>query len=46
MKQTVHETRSVRARRELLKRLVVWIFIVFFAFSVGGAMIVVTFMGR
>ena len=35
-----HETRSARARREFWKRLGVWIFIVLFAFSVAGALVV------
>lgn len=37
-----HTTKAARARRELLKRLVVWVFIVFFALSVAGGLIVVT----
>jgi hypothetical protein len=36
-----HQTRSARARRELFKRLGVWIFIVFFALSVAGGLIFV-----
>ncbi|HEY3676919.1 MAG TPA: hypothetical protein VGK84_13110 [Candidatus Tumulicola sp.] len=46
MKRTVHEPRAARARREFWKRLAIWIFIGFFALSVGGAMVVVTFIGR
>lgn len=46
MKRGVHETRAVRARRDFWKRVAIWIFIGFFALSVGGAMIVVTFIGR
>ena len=45
MKRTIFDTRAVRARREFWKRLAIWIFIGFFALSVGGAMIVVTFIG-
>lgn len=37
-----HQTRAARARREFWKRLGVWIFIVFFALSVAGGLIVVT----
>jgi hypothetical protein len=37
-----HLTKAARARRESLKRLGVWIFIVFFALSVAGGLIVVT----
>ncbi len=37
-----HETRSSRARRTFWKRLIVWAFIVFFALSVAGGLIVVT----
>lgn len=37
-----HETRATRARRDFWKRLAVWIFIVFFALSVAGGLIVVT----
>jgi hypothetical protein len=36
------QTRASRARREFWKRLGVWIFIVFFALSVAGGLIVVT----
>jgi hypothetical protein len=36
-----YETRASRARRDFLKRLGVWIFIVFFALSVAGGLIVV-----
>jgi type VI protein secretion system component VasF len=46
VKRAVHETRSARARREFWKRLAIWVFIAFFALSVGGAMVVVTFIGR
>jgi preprotein translocase subunit SecG len=35
-------TKAARARREFLKRLGVWIFILFFALSVGGGLIVLT----
>jgi type VI protein secretion system component VasF len=37
-----YETRASRARRDLLKRLFVWAFIVFFALSVAGGLIVVS----
>ncbi len=36
-----HQTRASRARRDFWKRLAVWIFIVFFALSVAGGLIVV-----
>jgi hypothetical protein len=35
-----HETRAARTRRDFWKRLGVWIFIVFFALSVAGGLIV------
>lgn len=35
------ETRAARNRRDFWKRLGVWIFIVFFALSVAGGLIVV-----
>lgn len=35
-----HHTKAARARREQLKRLGVWIFIVFFALSVAGGLII------
>jgi hypothetical protein len=41
VKQTVHETRARRARRDLLKRVVLWIFIGFFALSAAGAAFIV-----
>lgn len=37
-----HQTRAARARREFFKRLGVWIFILFFALSVAGGLIVVS----
>ena len=40
-RRPTHETRSARARRDFWKRLGVWIFIVFFALSVAGGLIVV-----
>jgi len=40
-RRTTHETRARRNRREFWKRLGVWIFIVFFALSVAGGLIVV-----
>ncbi len=36
-----HHTRAARARRDFWKRFGVWIFIVFFALSVAGGLIVV-----
>ena len=39
-----HETRAARNRRDFWKRLAVWIFIVFFALSVAGGLIVLRFM--
>jgi hypothetical protein len=41
VKRTVHETRAGRARRDLLKRVVLWIFIAFFALSAAGAAFIV-----
>jgi hypothetical protein len=40
-RRPTHHTRAARARREFLKRIGVWIFIVFFALSVAGGLIVV-----
>jgi hypothetical protein len=40
--QTTHLTRSARQRREFWKRLGVWIFLIIFAFSVVGGLIVLT----
>jgi ABC-type microcin C transport system permease subunit YejE len=37
-----HQTRAARARRESLKRFGIWVFIVFFALSVAGGLIVIT----
>ena len=37
-----HQTRATRARRDLYKRIIVWTFIVFFALSVAGGLLVVT----
>jgi len=46
-RQPTHQTRSSRVRREFFKRFGVWIFIVFFALSVaGGLLIVVTARGQ
>jgi hypothetical protein len=36
-----YQTRAKRARREFWKRAGVWVFIVFFALSVAGGLIVV-----
>lgn len=41
-RRPTHMTKAARARREFLKRLGVWVFIVFFALSVAGGLIVVT----
>jgi hypothetical protein len=40
-RRPTHETRAARARRDFWKRLGVWIFILFFALSVAGGLIVV-----
>ncbi|HTX58384.1 MAG TPA: hypothetical protein VMH02_01820 [Verrucomicrobiae bacterium] len=37
-----HQTRSARARREFWKRLGIWIFLLIFAFSVVGGLIVIS----
>jgi hypothetical protein len=37
-----YQTRAARARRDFWKRFGVWIFIVFFALSVAGGLIVVS----
>jgi hypothetical protein len=36
----MHETRSARARRALIMRIGVWIFIGVFAFSVAGGLLI------
>gem|GEM_PF-2233615 len=36
-----HLTRAARARREFWKRFGVWVFIIFFALSVAGGLLVV-----
>jgi len=41
-RRPTHHTRAARARREFWKRFGVWIFIVFFALSVAGGLIVVS----
>jgi preprotein translocase subunit SecG len=41
-RRVTHQTRSARARRQFLKRFGVWIFIVFFALSVAGGLIVIS----
>ena len=38
----MHQTRASRARREFFKRLGVWLFILFFALSVAGGLIIVS----
>ena len=40
-RRSTHETRAARNRREFWKRLGVWIFIVFFALTVAGGLIVI-----
>jgi hypothetical protein len=35
----VHATRAHRARREMLKRAFVWVFILLFAFTVAGGLV-------
>jgi hypothetical protein len=37
-----HHTKAARARRDFWKRFGVWIFIVFFALSVAGGLIIVS----
>ena len=39
------ETRAARERRAWWKRFLIWVFIVFFALSVAGGLIVVTVTG-
>jgi len=41
-RRSSHQTRAARARRDFWKRFGVWIFIVFFALSVAGGLIVVS----
>jgi hypothetical protein len=41
-KRSTHQTKAARARRDSLMRFGVWIFIVFFALSVAGGLIVLT----
>ena len=41
-RRAVHQTKASRARRDFWKRFGVWIFIVFFALSVAGGLIVVS----
>ena len=40
-RRPTHHTRAARARRDIWKRIIVWAFIVFFALSVAGGLIVV-----
>ncbi|HZY97888.1 MAG TPA: hypothetical protein VFE35_12405 [Candidatus Cybelea sp.] len=40
-RRPTHHTRAARARRDLGKRVVVWLFIVFFALSVAGGLLIV-----
>lgn len=41
-RRPTHQTKAARARRDFWKRFGVWIFIVFFALSVAGGLIVVS----
>jgi ABC-type microcin C transport system permease subunit YejE len=41
-KRPTHQTRAARAKRDFWKRFGVWIFIVFFALSVAGGLIVIS----
>jgi hypothetical protein len=41
-RRPTHQTKATRARREFWKRFGVWLFIVFFALSVAGGLIVVS----
>jgi hypothetical protein len=41
-RKPAHQTRAHRARRDLYKRVIVWAFIVFFALSVAGGLILVS----
>jgi hypothetical protein len=36
-----HSTRVHRARREMLKRAFIWVFIVLFAFTVAGGLVAI-----
>lgn len=37
-----HETKAKRAQRDFLKKLLIWAFIVLFAFSVAGGLVAFT----
>ena len=39
--RVLHSTRAHRARREMLKRAFVWVFILLFAFTVAGGLVAV-----
>jgi hypothetical protein len=41
-RRPTHQTRATRARRDFWKRFGVWVFIVFFALSVAGGLLIVT----
>jgi len=41
-RRPTHYTRAARARRDFWKRFGVWVFIVFFALSVAGGLIIVS----
>jgi len=45
-KRPPHETRAARGRRDFYKRVGVWIFILFFALSVAGGLIVISVVSR
>jgi len=42
MRRPTHQTRASRSLKEGLKKALIWAFIVVFAFSVAGAMVVFT----
>jgi type VI protein secretion system component VasF len=37
-----HQTRAARTRRDFWKRLAIWAFIIFFALSVAGGLILIS----
>lgn len=45
-RKPTHETRAARGRRALWKRVGIWIFILFFALSVAGGLIVLSVGAR
>jgi len=44
--RVVHESRSKRSRRQFWLRLGVWVFLIVFAFSVAGGVVVVSSLGN